>query len=267
MKHPFLIKESLAFGWKTMAEHLEYFLVVVIIGQVIAYIPQVAVNILAILIKSVDIKNTAVIVVSAFLIFALTIVGIIVTIIIDLGYKRITISFQDGITPSFRDFFIQKPRIVLRSIGGGLLLALAFCGIGVAILLVCLIAYLLLSLLNLDRQMLQIAFFTIGILGYAIIVGYLGVRFQFYNYLLVSGDTGVIDALHQSFVMTKGAVWKLSLFALLVVLINIAGLLVFIVGLLATIPMTLIAYARVYRILQQRLAGTPAPLAPPIIQS
>ncbi len=52
-----------------------------------------------------------------------------------------------------------------------------------------------------------------------------------------------------------GAKWDLFLFGLLLGLINFVGALVFLIGLFATIPTTMVAYAYVYRHLAGREAS------------
>ena len=72
-------------------------------------------------------------------------------------------------------------------------------------------------------------------------------RFQFYQYLIIDKNKGPIEALEISWKMTKGSVWNLFLLWLLFVLINIAGAIVLGIGLLATVPTTMIAMAWVYK--------------------
>ncbi len=77
---------------------------------------------------------------------------------------------------------------------------------------------------------------------------YLLVRLQFFAYLLVEHENmGVIESLKKSMEMTKGKFWSLFGFGLVFILINIAGFIALGVGLFITIPVTCIAYARLYR--------------------
>lgn len=86
-----------------------------------------------------------------------------------------------------------------------------------------------------------------------IIPGFIwGVKYSLFAYFIVDKGMGPLEALKESGKATKGTKWDLFLFGLLLGLINIAGFLCFIVGLLATIPTSMIAYAYVYR----KLSGT-----------
>jgi len=80
------------------------------------------------------------------------------------------------------------------------------------------------------------------------------VKFQFYSFILVDKQNGIIDSLEKSSVITKGIRWDLFVFGVFLILINIAGFLVFFVGLFVTIPTTMMAQAYVYRKL---LSSTP----------
>lgn len=73
------------------------------------------------------------------------------------------------------------------------------------------------------------------------------IKLQFAPYLVVDKDKGVVEALNQSWEMTKGVKWNLFLFWLLLALINIVGFLCLIVGLLVTVPLSMVATAYVYR--------------------
>ena len=70
-----------------------------------------------------------------------------------------------------------------------------------------------------------------------------------------------IDALKHSFTMAKGHLLQLFLFMLCLVLLNIVGAILLLVGLLVTVPVTLIAVAHVYRKVEA-LQG--APMAPAV---
>jgi uncharacterized membrane protein len=77
---------------------------------------------------------------------------------------------------------------------------------------------------------------------------YLAVRLQFYKFLVVEHeDMGVVDSLKQSLNMSRGHFWKLFAFVVIVIIINIAGALAFGVGLLVTVPVSVLASTLVYK--------------------
>jgi uncharacterized membrane protein len=80
--------------------------------------------------------------------------------------------------------------------------------------------------------------------------------FLYVGYLIVDRRLGPIEALQESRVITNGVKIDLFLFSLIVGVINILGAVCFLVGLLVTIPLTLMASAYVYRRLAPRAAAT-----------
>ena len=80
------------------------------------------------------------------------------------------------------------------------------------------------------------------------------IRLGFYKYLIIDKkDITIRQAMRESMLITKGVTWKLFLFTILIGLINLLGLLCFVVGLLVTVPLSAIAYAYVYDKLLRRL--------------
>jgi uncharacterized membrane protein len=77
---------------------------------------------------------------------------------------------------------------------------------------------------------------------------YLAVRLQFYKFLVVDHETmKPTDALRESMKMTEGIFWKLFAFIIVVILFNMLGALFFLIGLLVTVPITLLATAFLYK--------------------
>ena len=82
------------------------------------------------------------------------------------------------------------------------------------------------------------------------------VMFQFYAYHIVDERAGAFDALRCSAATTRGVRWRLFLFGLLTVLINIGGAHCLLVGLFLTVPVTLVSRAYLFRRLQIRDRGS-----------
>ncbi|OGH14583.1 MAG: hypothetical protein A3H50_01505 [Candidatus Levybacteria bacterium RIFCSPLOWO2_02_FULL_37_10] len=81
------------------------------------------------------------------------------------------------------------------------------------------------------------------------------IKFQFYSYLIVDKEMGPIEALKKSSQITKGVKLDLLVFSFLLTGINILGVLAFGIGLILTIPTTIIATAFVYRKLLSKTSG------------
>ncbi|MCD6385224.1 hypothetical protein J7M23_05540 [Candidatus Sumerlaeota bacterium] len=73
------------------------------------------------------------------------------------------------------------------------------------------------------------------------------IKFWFFPYFIVEEGVGPIQALKKSSLITRGAKWDLFLFGLLLGLINLLGALCLVIGLFATVPTTMVAWAYVYR--------------------
>ena len=75
---------------------------------------------------------------------------------------------------------------------------------------------------------------------------YFALRFSMVRFAVIEG-AGITGSLRKSSDLTDGIKWKLLAFLLVICLVNILGMLLFFVGLLVTIPVTMIAYASVYQ--------------------
>lgn len=97
---------------------------------------------------------------------------------------------------------------------------------------------------------------TTILFGLGVIVGSLlliipGIYFLFtYMFapvIVIDQKIGIIDAFKKSAQMTDGVKWKIFGLMLLLALTNIVGVLVFVVGLLVSIPVSALVYMHVYR--------------------
>ncbi|MDP3941860.1 MAG: DUF975 family protein [bacterium] len=116
----------------------------------------------------------------------------------------------------------------------------------------------------------QLFKFIIASIIYAVLVGVgfillivpgiiFGIKYHFYSYLIVDKNMGPLEALKKSGEITKGVKWNLFLLGLVLGLINIVGALALVIGLFITIPLTMLAYAYVYRkLLGSASSKTPA---------
>ena len=80
----------------------------------------------------------------------------------------------------------------------------------------------------------------------------LGLMFLFTTYIVIDRERGPIDTMKDSNAITRGYKWQLLGFVLVLALVNLAGAMALGVGLLVTVPVTLLAFAYVYRILSRR---------------
>jgi uncharacterized membrane protein len=84
-------------------------------------------------------------------------------------------------------------------------------------------------------------------------------KFQFYGYYIVDKNLKPVDALKMSAMSTSGKKGNLFVFFVLLGLINFLGLIALLVGLLISVPVTLLAYVYVYRLLMKEVETQPVP--------
>lgn len=154
-----------------------------------------------------------------FLRFVLQLTGLLLGFVVQMGLVKISIQFCDNIRGKLDDL-LSSFDLLLPFMAASVLYTLIIFG-GIMLLIIP------------------------GIIW--------GIQFSLYPYFIVEKKLGPIEALQASSKATRGAKWDLFLFGLLLGLINIGGFLFFVVGLFATIPTTMVAYAYVYRRLSERL--------------
>jgi len=144
------------------------------------------------------------------LVFSL--IKIIVGLSISIGLTRISLDFIDGKKPKVFDVFQTKS----------------------------IVNYFVVSVAKSLATLVGLILFIIpGII--------IALKLQFATYLVVDKNMGISDSLNKSWEMTKGVKWNLFLFGLLLGLINVLGIICLLVGLIVTVPLTMIATAYVYR--------------------
>jgi len=90
---------------------------------------------------------------------------------------------------------------------------------------------------------------AVGLLLFVIPGIILAVRYLFFSYFVVEKRARPVEALAQSSAATEGVRWDLFVFVLALLLLNIVGALLLLIGLLITVPISYLAAARVYRTL------------------
>jgi uncharacterized membrane protein len=139
--------------------------------------------------------------------------GFILSLVIQLGLIKISLQFCDSIKGKIADLFSTFD-LIIKYVAASLLYFLIILG-GFILLIIP------------------------GIIW--------GVKFMMYPYFIVDQGLGPIEALKASARATDGVKWYLWLFGLLLGLINIAGVLVLGVGLFVSIPISMVAFAYVFR--------------------
>lgn len=122
-----------------------------------------------------------------------------------------------------------------------------------------------------SQKQLWVRFFIASI-AYQLLVGlglillivpgiYWLIKYSQYGYLLIDKQLTVSDAFKQSANLTDGLLLKIFEFMLIALVINVLGLAALGVGVVITIPVTLIAFTLLYKALLDRSAAQPEPSA------
>jgi uncharacterized membrane protein len=77
----------------------------------------------------------------------------------------------------------------------------------------------------------------------------LALMFMFSTFLVIDRELGPIEAMKESNRITRGHKWNLLVLLLMLILINLLGALALIVGLLVSVPVTVLAFTHAYRVL------------------
>ena len=162
------------------------------------------------------------------------------------GLFTFLINLASGRKAQFKDLFRGGP-IVIKVILGGLLLGVA----GFALFAV---GFGMIFVLLEVAGRLGIA----GVIGLICVASVIFTRFSQYFYLLVDREVGVMESFNLSSQLMKGRFWQYNMLLLTCGLINMLTIFSLGIGLLLTIPLSLIASAVFY------LAITGQPVADPM---
>ena len=146
--------------------------------------------------------------------FVVNIASVAFSLIVGLGVKRITLNLVDGKDASIADLFSQT-NLFWKYLWASIIY-------GVAVI----IGFILLIVPGL----------------------YLSLKYGLYAYIIVDRpELSATDALKESARLTDGIKWKLIGFSFVMLGVNLLGLLALGIGLLYTIPVTVMAYTALYR--------------------
>lgn len=219
------IKECIAFGWKTFWSRPWVF---VLAGAIIFFV-----NMLFSLpeellggASEMAYGNTALVFALSSLVFS--ILGMIVSIYLQMGAVRFNLKAHDDVTTAHvRDLFVLKG--FWRYLGTSVLVVLAV------------IAGLILLIVP-------------GII--------LSIALSFAVYLCVDKGLGPVASFKESLAITKGHRWSIFVLMLAICGINLLGLLALFVGLVVTVPVSVLASIHAYR---QLSARREAPVAADVV--
>jgi len=228
--HKFSKSEAIKFGLNFFKANigtfvklgLTYLLISYVLGVISGFFtsPAFVLGLIATLFKH-PVINIWIVIAGAFISILSQIIVLLVEIVVQIGLTKITLELYDGKPLNISKFYSLYP------------LAPRYLGATIIYILITMVGFIL--------------FIIPGIIW--------AIKFGFYSYLIVDKNAGLMDSLKKSSLLTQGVKMNLFIFGLLLILFNIAGVLALGIGLLVTIPTTLMASVYVYRkLLSQTLS-------------
>ncbi len=236
--------EAIKFGWQTMKKNIGFFVIIFLIGLMVYMVP--------------DYVNKKIAKDAPLLAFVIALAAWVLQMIISLGYTKISLKLCDEQKPEMGDLFSCYPLFLRFLLSGIIYSALCF--------LACLPAFIAFSQMYFHRLpqlhgakgALAAPFSPplsiLGSVGFLIsipLVIYVSVAFGFYVFFIVDKNSGPVEALKKSAQISRGKRFRIFLFFVTLTVINILGAVALLIGLVVSIPTTMVASAYFYR----KLAG------------
>lgn len=156
--------------------------------------------------------------------FFLSIFYNVISMIVSMGFIKISLKFRENQQPEIADLFSVYP-LFFVFLFGSVLYGLIVLG-GMILLVIPAIIW--------------------------------GIQFQFYAYFIIDQKAGPVEALKKSARLTRGVKFELFIFNMMVLGVNLLGIFALGVGVFITAPITMVATAYVYRRLLETQAQEPA---------
>jgi hypothetical protein len=218
----FSIKETLITGWRIFQDHYLVLIGLVLVRFLLGLLGEIG-------------ERTDDGVIIAFL----NILLIVPSILLSLISFIVTLKLVDGHAISWKNV-LPTFRHVLSLVGSILLIIFASVVLGVFI------AIALFALHFFAPMEVMIAFTALVVVAAMIVFA---TTFSFYPFLIVDKDKGPVEALKGSMHITQGKRTRIFLWLLSIAGINLLGVLALGIGLLISIPVSMVAGAVLYRAL------------------
>ena len=221
----FSVGEVVKFSWRTMKEHLPFFIILLVVTLLI--------NVTAVLPIIVADEYEA----HLWVRIATTLLHLLILSTINLGLIRIALSFVDEKKPSICQLFTILPRFGSYFIASIFYVIIVLVGLLPAIIAGC-------------AWVLHYSYLIAVPL--LIVPGCVwGLRYSLYPYFIVDKQVGPIEALTMSSEATMGAKWDLCAYAIVSGIIYLLGITCLFVGLFIAIPVIMVGHALIYRRLER----------------
>ncbi len=163
----------------------------------------------------------------------ITVATLIITLIISVGWVNVVLRLIRGNSKKWEDFKVS-PKILWKVFVSQIITGIPIFVLGIIIIVNIMIFKTLLSI-------------VLGVSIWLVFIFYIKIRFMFLSNIAIDHKgLRIIELLKKSANITRYHTVDLIGFGILMILINIAGFALALVGLLITVPLTLIAKTYVY---------------------
>lgn len=225
----FSIHKAIQFGWHTVKNNVGFFIILLLISMLIPFLPTFLGNFVS----------------KEFYIIGifLQLTGKVLGIVVYLGLIKISLKYCNGLKPKVDDL-LSSFSLLFKYIPAIIVAMTIFYGIfslflGVSFLLGRYVG---------ENLVVSVALFA-GVVFLIVFFIVWTIRLSFFPYFIVDQRYGPINSLKASFQITSGLTLRLILLEIVLLLINFAGIIIFLVGLFITVPIYLMTKAHVYRTL------------------
>ncbi len=234
-------REALSFAWQKFRSDWKFFVVLMIIVGFISWAPNFLMGIF-----SGDLQILGRVLALICWIFGLIVsIGVFKIYLLKIDDKEANFSM---LFSSYRLFF----RYILGYVVNNLIATSVLILGTIPGLIIVFILNKLPGLAKADLSVIGLVIVFLFLLGAGILDIIVTVKLQFWSWIMVDQNSGVIDSLRKSWKITEGTNINLLLLSLILSLINILGVLALVMGLLVTVPVTTLATAYVYRQLEKQ---------------
>lgn len=236
MNTTFSLKSFIGAGWQTFKKHWKFI--------VLAGILTAMINMVLEAMQRAGNGGTS---------FIVSIFAVFVGMVIMLGWSRVFLALNRTDLADWNTFKTES-RVWLQYIKAMIWYFLYY----IVWLLAAIAAPVIVGLIGLATHMMIVQWIGWGIAG-AALVGvsvYFSVRYQFIKFIVLDyPELRSREAFKKSAELSKGYIWKLIGFGIVLGLLNILGAICLFVGLVVTIPVSKLAKARAYDYLKQKKSG------------
>jgi hypothetical protein len=222
MENHLSIEESLRFGWAKTRAHSTIIFQTLLTLFAVQIAEQVVEKVLHTTIEGA----------------LASVVLLVLSTMLGIGFTLITLRIAQGKHVVYADI-LPSLGTWLPYMGATLLAGIVMVVPLILALVVGLVAY---AVLPISAAMIVIA--IAAALG-ALAAIYFALRYALVRFAILDNND-ITKSLHTSARLTEGRKWWLVGFTITIILLNIAGMLLLLVGLLVTIPVTMFAFAHVY---------------------